>query len=367
MVPDFTRPPELPAMLTTLLLVLASSLCVQDPPALRGLDPVELGRGVEVAGAEKWEATHGRYRYRFASEANKDLFESDPERYGIQWGGGCGRMGPLSGEGSPQRFAVANGRVFIFASDGCRSGFLKDPEAHEWRDAPPPEATAEARDAGAALFARFASSIGSAERLAAFDRYSERLEYVARNGDAEVDRGDSIALRRSGEIHSSTWWGDSTWSFLATRDLTLATTSKAAVESLVASQRRELERATDHHLVAILFARERADFIAVDGGSETDGEDEIRLLIVHFDGQQSTLGLDPATSHPRFLRFHGRAGIGTCGEIVDRFSDWREVDGLTLPHRVERTAHGKPVDRGRFERAILAVDAAVDPGVFDAG
>jgi hypothetical protein len=43
--------------------------------------------------------------------------EAEPERFAVQMGGGCGRMGPLSGSCSPERFAVHDGRIDIFASD----------------------------------------------------------------------------------------------------------------------------------------------------------------------------------------------------------------------------------------------------------
>lgn len=59
------------------------------------LDPVELVRGREVVGDEGILATHYRFAYLFASEKNKAEFERRPEKYEIQLGGACGRMGAL--------------------------------------------------------------------------------------------------------------------------------------------------------------------------------------------------------------------------------------------------------------------------------
>ncbi|MBM4013781.1 MAG: hypothetical protein FJ293_02315 [Planctomycetes bacterium] len=103
---------------------------------LRGLDPIELIDGREVEGAPELAVDHGGFRYHFISEDTRELFLADPERYGVQWDGACGRMGPLSGVGHPDRFAVWNERIWLFASDQCRTGFLKSPEKLQPIDAP---------------------------------------------------------------------------------------------------------------------------------------------------------------------------------------------------------------------------------------
>jgi hypothetical protein len=76
--------------------------------ALRGLDPVELCGGHEVAGDPARVATHGGHAYAFASEANRAAFTADPERYAIQWGGACARWGPSPGR-APRPLPRARG------------------------------------------------------------------------------------------------------------------------------------------------------------------------------------------------------------------------------------------------------------------
>ena len=92
------------------------------------LDPVELMAGKEVGGKEGLFVVHENYPYLFTSQANQTAFRSDPARYEIQLGGACARMGPLSGRGKTSIHAVLNGRIYIFASEGCRKGFLATPE-----------------------------------------------------------------------------------------------------------------------------------------------------------------------------------------------------------------------------------------------
>ncbi len=361
-------------VVTGLLSVLLSGLLSGDEPlapALKGLDPVALGRGEETAGVSTLDGTDGRYRYLFANEANREVFAKDPARYGIQWGGGCGAMGPLSGAGNPARFAVHDGRVFIFASDGCRAGFLRDPKAFEWSDSPAPEADAAARTAGAALFDALVKSLGGGPRIETITGIRMRLEFRQKSGrkddDSESRFMTGFALMRDGRMRLEEAWGESVWAFVATPDDAFATATDRVPVTLVASQRRELEQTIDHNLVPIVFAREREDFVALDRGTEGEGDSAVRLLEVHFDGQSTTLGLDPETSRPRFLRFRGRADPGPCGVIEDHLSDWRKASGLAVPHGITRTFDGKPVERGRLVEATFEVGDAIDAAIFSRG
>ena len=149
---------SLAVAVTSALIVM--TLAAQEPrstgsaAALRGLDPVALCGGDELPGRTDSTAEYEGRIYRFASDANRDRFVAEPARYAIQLGGACARMGPLSGLGDPDRFLVHDEHIFIFASDGCRSGFQSDPPAHLFAPTPRPEAAAEALAAGAELLAK---------------------------------------------------------------------------------------------------------------------------------------------------------------------------------------------------------------------
>lgn len=109
--------------------------------ALRGLDPVRLAKGEEVQGLASLAVERGGYRYHFASAADRQAFQSDPERYEIQLKGACAFMaghGAPPGSGDPDRFYVHRGRIYIFASENCRDSFKAAPERYL------PQAEAEA-------------------------------------------------------------------------------------------------------------------------------------------------------------------------------------------------------------------------------
>lgn len=114
-----------------LLLVLALALPLGGQeeraaqPALGGLDPVSVVQGSPQAGEERFSSVHGRFRYVFASAANKEAFDRDPQRWGFQLDGSCGMMAGLYTDG--QIFAVHDGRLYAFGSDHCKASFLADP------------------------------------------------------------------------------------------------------------------------------------------------------------------------------------------------------------------------------------------------
>jgi putative intracellular protease/amidase len=96
------------------------------PPALRGLDPVLLSEGRQQQGRADLLVERGRYLYAFADESTRARFLAAPESFEIQHDGACAAMveaGAGPGSGDPDRYLVRHGRIYIFATDGCRESF----------------------------------------------------------------------------------------------------------------------------------------------------------------------------------------------------------------------------------------------------
>ena len=119
--------------LLTLILCLSAAACSLTPtgePILNtfGHDPVALIRdGQEVKGNTELSAEYSNHRYVFATAENRNEFLANPSSYQIQLGGGCGRMGALSGRGRMDLFTVHEQKLYVFASEQCRDTFLKNP------------------------------------------------------------------------------------------------------------------------------------------------------------------------------------------------------------------------------------------------
>ncbi len=344
--------------------VLAASFpCVAEdetPPALKGLDPVELTRGKETPGDPAIDVVHGRFRYAFASEKNRSLFESTPERFRIQMGGGCGRMGPLSGKGSPDRFAVHDGLIYIFASESCRTNFLKDPAAHIDRNDPLPEGKKTAKERGGALVERAVKAAGGAQAIDAAKTYVERRERTVESGDETQVNVRRLLIAYPDKVRAEDAWNDRLWTFVAAGgDGFLAGPER--VEPMDESQVAFLRREAHRSLVSILKARKRSDFVAV--AIDEEGDAKIARVAVAFDGTTTTLGIDRDSGRIVTASWRGRAGAGHLGAMAASYSDFRNAGALVLPAARDVTFEGRRVDAlsGTFE---ISVDAALEPALF---
>src|SRR4051812_12506139 len=92
-----------------LLILQAGSFAVE--PKDFPLDPVAYTCGQETPGKEDLLIVRGNYRYKFADASNKAVFEKEPERYEIQLGGACARMGPLNPPEAAEFYALHAGKI----------------------------------------------------------------------------------------------------------------------------------------------------------------------------------------------------------------------------------------------------------------
>jgi putative intracellular protease/amidase/YHS domain-containing protein len=95
---------------------------------LKGLDPVTLLEGQEVAGVEEFAASRGPFRYLFANAEHKARFEENPRRFAVQ-AETCAVMPKVPA--SPDLFLVHDGKIFLFGTPGCLARFRADPAAFQ--------------------------------------------------------------------------------------------------------------------------------------------------------------------------------------------------------------------------------------------
>lgn len=336
--------------------------------ALDGLDPIELVEGRKVPGLEKHTFTRRQYQYLFSTEVNRKRFEQNPARYEIQLGGGCGRMGPLSGWGAPDRFEVYNGGIYIFASESCRKGFLSAPEDHLDHLDPVPAATRNAMKKGETLLASAIVAMGGAERIDGVKSFSARYTKTEEYQGRDVDSGSAWTYEFSGKIRKDSFWD--TWSrseILNGEDGFIL--NDYTIWTMHPSERFLFEKMASRNLLAILKARLRKDFQAVALGTakrENQGiEKVVDQVAVSYGGNTTTLGIDQATGKIVSLAYRGRPGIGPNGEIMEILADFREEEGLTLPFSRQVLFNGKPVDGQSFTWTTIEVNGEIEKSLFE--
>lgn len=319
-------------MIATLLTAALVTGSTPLEPALHGLDPVRLGEGTEVPGRGDLELERGRFRYRFADETTRRRFLADPARFEIQWGGACGRMGPLSGAGDPHRWAVHAGRIWVFASDGCRDGFLSAPERFVVAPAAYPDFGTAEREAGLAAIERAVGALGGAGAIDA-PRAFRTTSTVERGGwtrHVEQLVAPYAILRRSvwtppdAETEgSATTWVLAQDAFVDEGDRILDLTS--------ADQRADLRRHAHREPLHLLRARHAPSFRAASLGETRLGEERLEAVRIELEGLGTTLYLEPGSGNVRALAWRGRLDDGVTREIVETLTAWHEVDGVRFP------------------------------------
>lgn len=341
---------------------LASHACA-DPPAklaLNGLDPVALIDGKEIQGSDTIDAVHGPFRYRFASEENKKMFMAKPEEFGIQFGGACGKMGPFSGDGNPGRFFVHERRIYVFASEGCRDAFKRDPDKHIDTPNPAPTGSAEQAARGKALIEKALTGFGGAARVDAVKSWQLVNKNIYKGASGDTTSFQQWTWSFPGRVRIEETFSTA-YGFAIDRDKAMQ--FAGAVTTPLDSAMRDIGwRQALREPFAMLRHRNEPGFVAIaQKDSVIDGQ-TVNQVKVALDGATSTWSLDEKTG--RVVQAAYRARRATVGDVVVKFGDFRDVDGLILPHQRSVTFNGKPVTSPEAKHERFIINAEIKPERF---
>lgn len=98
------------------------------------------------------------------------------------------------------------------------------------------------------------------------------------------------------------------------------------------------------------------------GGMEKVGDVDAVILDIKAGGQQLRWYVDPKSGHVLRAQYEGNSPQGPATSVVD-LSEWKTVDGVTLPFHQEVTSNGTPA--ASVSVTSLEVNPAVDPKLFD--
>jgi len=319
---------------------------------LEGLDPVMLTQGKEVQGDMKFTVTRGQFQYLFASAENKAIFEKDPARYEIQLGGHCARMGPPTG-GNPDLYTVHNGRIYIFGSEECQKLFKATPE--KYLETPPPPKTpptAEMVKRGQALIAKAAESFGGSKL--------DQLVSLQRKDVRGNDTKTALLLSFPDTLRQETLRPNFTLAFVVTPAESFVVVNDR-VNTLPDDNRAAIVKELNRELIVLLRARTRPDFnVATNGKTEGTAE----YVDIELSGFTTTLAIDPATGHVLSQTYHGRGPGAVLGDIAINYSDYRTVEGISLPFKVTATFDGEPFPALTATVESLTINGQIDASSF---
>jgi YHS domain-containing protein len=325
------------------LMVGTIALAAEEPvTALGGLDPVMLIQGTEVKGKAAWQVTQGRYRYLFADEASQRKFQAAPDRYRVQFDGFCMKMGPLSGRGSPERWLLSEGRLYLFASDSCRDSFKSDPAAYTDRADAPPTGRAADQKRGRELIELALAGFGGADKVDALKniRWETITIYEQEGKKTEMRQATTVVLPDHLRLDYS--YGD----FRDGHELANGRLVEVSAENELTPMPAEVYEFVRRRLyrepLALLRARNQPEFVAFAAGSGEVGGQPVEWLNLGYAGATTKLAIDPNTGRVLAAVYRGRSP-SKLGEICRAYSDFKNIEGgLTLPQQWEVTYEGKP-------------------------
>ena len=314
---------------------------------LEGLDPVMLSQGKEVQGDMKFKVTRGRFQYLFANEETKATFEKDPAKYEIQLDGHCARMGaPTTGD--PDLYAVHNGRIYIFGSEECQTRFKATPEKYLEVPVAPKSPSAEMIKRGQELIAKAAEALGSKlDQLRSLQRTNLREDQVK----------NSLVLSFPDTLRQETVRPTFTLASIITPSDAFTVVNNAA-RPMSAAGRAAIYKELNHDLIVLLRARTRPDFKA------SLSADDKSAVDVELPGFTTTLRIDPGTGRVVSQKYIGRGPGGVVGQIVINYSDYRTVEGLSLPFKTTATFDGQPFPALSATSEAITINGQIDPSNF---
>ena len=318
---------------------------------LEGLDPVMLSQGKEVQGDLKYKVTRGRFEYLFASEDNKATFEKDPSKYEIQLDGHCARMGAPT-TGNPDLYAVHKGRIYIFGSEECQTLFKTTPEKYLEVPAAPKSPSPAMIKRGQELIAKAAEALGAGAKL-------DQLRSFQRTSLREDKVKNSLVLSFPDTVRQETVRPTFTLTSIITPSDAFIVVNNAA-RPMSEAGRMAIFKELKHDLIVLLRARTQPDF-KVSLATEEKSQAQVD---VELGGFNTTLGIDPGTGRVLSQTYTGRGPGGVVGQIVINYSDYRTVEGLSLPFKTTATFDGQPFPALSATSEAVTVNAQIDPSTF---
>ena len=315
---------------------------------LEGLDPVMLSQGKEVQGNTKFTVTRGRFQYIFANAENKATFEKDPSQYEIQLDGHCARMGSPTG-GNPDLYLVHNGRIYIFGSEECQTLFKAAPE--KYLEVPPaarPAPSAQMVKRGQELIAKAVEALGGAAKL-------DQLRSLQKTDVRGNQVKNILTLALPDSLRQETIRPNFTLAAVITPAESFVQVDKN-VRPMQEDNRMAVYKDLHHDLVVLFRARTQPDFKAWAG---SDGSLEVDLPWF-----TATLAIDAGTGRVLSQSYKGRGPGGVLGQIVINYSDYRTVEGLSLPFKTTATFNGEPFPAQSATIETMTINSPIDPSTF---
>jgi hypothetical protein len=222
------------------------------------------------------------------------------------------------------------------------------------------EAPSASNAEGRALIAKVAEAMGGTQKLKAVKSLRQKVTVLMNTPQGELTLGaEQVAV-----------FPDRLWQKMTTPmgDMTMVVSPAAAFmkgamgsRDLPTSQKSELLEELKREPLFVVQHADDPKFSFAAGGTEKVGDLEALVLDVKADGAAARWFVDPRSGN--LLRAVAPAGGPEPGERVTDYSDWKSVEGLSLPFKEARARGGKK--ESTVEVHEIELNPALDPKLFD--
>lgn len=337
------------------------------PDALDGVDVVVLVKqGKEVFGKSAFRSTHEGFAYLFASAGNKAEFDQATEKYAIQMGGVCARMGGTV-RGNPSDYFVHEGRIYIFGSDECRKRFSATPSKYIPKAAAPMPTESNVVARGQALLDTAAVAHGGA-------KLDELTSYIETATAAQQRQMGPVSIVTKGMwLFPGAARSERTFP-IPSGTMTVATVLTPAGAFGAGNGGRSMvpppgavpyvEATLWRSLIPVLRVRDEAEVRVAALGTASVGSTAVERVRVTRKGMDVTLNIDPVSGRVLSWSYDDRNPEGEVGEIVVRFDDLRPVDGVLVPFVEHATFNGAPSSTLSRRLDSATINVVLDRSLF---
>lgn len=224
------------------------------------------------------------------------------------------------------------------------------------------EATAESEQKGRELIAKAVEGIGGADKLAAFETWktSAKMEVTTPQGAMQVSFSAHIALPGRMRVETRLPFGAMVQ--VLNGDSSYAQTP-GGTQALPEAARQDLEKNLRRLTPVLLQHRDHDGFKVVAAGpGEVDGT-AVEMVQIEIEGDTVKVGIEPESGKIRSIGYRGTNFMGAPGELVQSYSDFRDVGGLILPFASTTTFNGEPMLTGTIESSEINVE--VEDSTFE--
>jgi zinc protease len=222
-------------------------------------------------------------------------------------------------------------------------------------------ATPEAIEKGKSLVAKAVEAYGGAAKVDGLTSLEEKGVAVVKTPQGDMEIKNTVTIALPDRIRQELTLPMGTIVMVHTPSGSFLQTPQGN-QPLPESERANLRKELVRTPIFLLRNRAASDFKAAAVGAGKAGDTAVELVRVEYGGETVTLGIDPATGRVLSAAHRGAGPTGAPGEVVQTYSDFRPVDGLTMPFKAASTFNGEPAMSSTSESIMFNVP--VDASLF---